>query len=229
MSLVQNAQLLMLLRNYDQEEMSKEENRIDIIASPPESKESILLRVLTTPKSGSSKIGVAQVKKTEEALEREEIDKIIMFGNEFTQSAKEELFEEGIEFFSEEREILSNLNLKDTYLKIINCVNELCRIQCGHPPESEADCVGYSKEEPACPFCNGEGYIDQHDRRYRCVHCGGTGSMRNHYSCNVRLISDNATFHFKRGWVSLLQGDLLSLLEILQEKGSNTWQAEKVA
>ena len=222
MSLIQSAQLLMLLRNYVQGEMSKEENRIDIIASPPESEESILLRVLTQPKSGSSKVGVAQVKKTEESLEREEIDRVILFGNSFTQSAKEELFEEGIEFFSEEKEIFSNLNPKDMYLKIIKCVDELCRIKCGHPPESEADCMGYSKEELACPFCNGEGYIDQHDRRYRCVNCGGTGSTRNHYSCNVRLISDNATFHFKRGWIPLLQGDLRSLLEILQEKGSNT-------
>jgi hypothetical protein len=212
----------MLLRNYDQEEMNREENRIDIIASTPKSDESILLRVVIPPKSGSNKIGVTQVKKTEEALEREEIDKVIMFGKAFTYSAKEELFEEGIEFFSEDKKILSGLNPKDMYLKIINYVNELCRIKCGHPPKSEADCMGYSKEEPACPFCNGEGYIDQHDRRYRCVHCGGIGSTRNHYSCNVRLISDNATFHYKRGWFPLLQGDLRSLLKILQEKGSNT-------
>ncbi len=222
MSLIQNAQLLMLLRNYDQEEMSKEENRIDIIASPPDSEESILLRVLTPPKSGSNKVGVTQVKKTEEALEREEIDRVILFSNGFTQSAKKELFEEGIEFYSEDKEILSDIHPKDMYLKIINCVDELCRIKCGHPPESESDCMGYSKEEPACPFCNGEGYIEQHDRRYRCVTCGGTGSTRNHYLCNVRLISDNATFHFNRGWFPLLQDDLRSLLKILQEKSSKT-------
>jgi hypothetical protein len=212
----------MLLRNYDQEEMNREENRIDIIATPPESEESILLRLLTPPKSGSSKIGVTQVKKTEEALEREEIDRVILFGNGFTRSAREELFEEGIEFFSEGKEIFSGINPKDMYFEIINCVDELCRIKCGHPPKSEADCMGYSKEKPACPFCNGEGHIDQHDRRYRCVHCGGTGSTRNHYSCNVRLISDNATFHYNRGWFPLLQGDLRSLLEILQTKGSKT-------
>lgn len=222
MSLMQNAQLLMLLRNYVQEEMSREENRVDIIASTPESDESILLRVITLSKSSSKAVGVDQVKKTEKVLEREEIDRVIMFGNDFTQSAKEELFEEGIEFFSEDKRILSCLNPKDMYLKIITCVNELCRIKCGHSPKSEADCMGYSKEEPSCPFCNGEGYIDQHDRRYRCIHCGGTGSIRTHYSCNVRLISDNATFHFNRGWVPLLQDDLRSLLGLLQEKGSNT-------
>jgi len=221
MSLLQSAQLLMLLRNYDQEEMNKEENKIDIIASNPESDESVLLRVVTPSKSGSNTVGIEQVKKSEAVLEREEIDKVIMFGNDFTYSAKKELIEGGIEFFSEEKRILSGLNLKDTYFKIINYVSELCRIQCGHPPKSEADCIGYSKEELPCPFCNGGGYIGQHDRRYKCVHCGGTGSARTHYSCNVRLISDNATFHFKRGWISLLQDDLLSLLEVLQEKESN--------
>jgi len=112
----------MLLRNYDQEETNREKNRIDIIASTPESEESILLRVVTPPKSGYSKVGVGQVKKMEEELEREEIDKVIMFGNDFTYSAMEELFEEGIEFYSENKETFSDLNPKDMYLKIINCV-----------------------------------------------------------------------------------------------------------
>jgi hypothetical protein len=32
------------------------------------------------------------------------------------------------------------------------------------------------------------------------------------YSCNVRLISDDAYFHFKHGWTSLLERDLAKLL-----------------
>jgi len=32
------------------------------------------------------------------------------------------------------------------------------------------------------------------------------------YSCKIRLISDNASFHYERGWAHLLQNDLIQLL-----------------
>ena len=222
MSLLKDAQLLMLLRNYDQEEMNKEENKVDIIASNPESEESVLMRVVTLSKSRSNNVGIDQVKKMEAKLEKLEPDKAIMFGNDFTIAAREELVEEGIEFFSDEKNILFGLNPNEIYLKILNYVNEFCQVKCGHPPKSKADCKGYSEKLQPCPICNGEGFINQHDKRYRCNHCGGIGTARTHYSCNVRLISDNAGFHFKRGWISLLRDDLRSLLEILQEKSSNS-------
>jgi len=38
------------------------------------------------------------------------------------------------------------------------------------------------------------------------------GYSDGHYSCNVRLISDDAYFHFKHGWTSLLERDLTKLL-----------------
>jgi hypothetical protein len=34
------------------------------------------------------------------------------------------------------------------------------------------------------------------------------------YSCKIRLISDDASFHFERGWTNLLQNDLKRLLAI---------------
>lgn len=34
------------------------------------------------------------------------------------------------------------------------------------------------------------------------------------YSCKIRLISDDASFHFERGWTNLLQNDLKRLLRI---------------
>jgi len=34
------------------------------------------------------------------------------------------------------------------------------------------------------------------------------------YSCAIRLINDNAAFHFKQGWSKLLQKDLLRLLSM---------------
>jgi hypothetical protein len=40
------------------------------------------------------------------------------------------------------------------------------------------------------------------------------GCLSDRYSCEVRLISDNASFHFERGWTSLLQKDTLRLLSM---------------
>ena len=40
------------------------------------------------------------------------------------------------------------------------------------------------------------------------------GHSEGHYSCNVRLINDNASFHFIQGWRNLLQNDLKQLLAI---------------
>ena len=40
------------------------------------------------------------------------------------------------------------------------------------------------------------------------------GHTDGHYSCDVRLTSDNADFHFERGWTSFLEKDLMKLLAI---------------
>jgi len=45
------------------------------------------------------------------------------------------------------------------------------------------------------------------------------GHADGHYSCDVRLTSDNADFHYERGWTSFLEKDLMRLLAI--EKSTN--------
>ena len=40
------------------------------------------------------------------------------------------------------------------------------------------------------------------------------GYVDGHYSCDVRLVSDNASFHFELGWVGFLERDLAKLLAI---------------
>ncbi len=43
------------------------------------------------------------------------------------------------------------------------------------------------------------------------------GFVDGHYTCNVRLISDNADFHHEKGWVNFLERDLVKLLSIKKE------------
>jgi len=40
------------------------------------------------------------------------------------------------------------------------------------------------------------------------------GYIDGHYTCDVRLISDNADFHYEKGWVNFLERDLVKLLAI---------------
>lgn len=40
------------------------------------------------------------------------------------------------------------------------------------------------------------------------------GFVEGHYSCDVRLISDNADFHYKKDWINFLESDLVKLLAI---------------
>ncbi len=64
--------------------------------------------------------------------------------------------------------------------------------------------------------------IQKHIDRLCKSECGKTpqkesdckGYSNANYSCKIRLISDNASFHFERGWTSRLQNDLMRLLKI---------------
>ncbi|MFX0116569.1 MAG: hypothetical protein ACFFB3_18620 [Candidatus Hodarchaeota archaeon] len=40
------------------------------------------------------------------------------------------------------------------------------------------------------------------------------GHLNGNYSCNIRLISDNSSFHFEQGWTDALQRDILRLMSI---------------
>jgi len=44
------------------------------------------------------------------------------------------------------------------------------------------------------------------------------GFSDGHYNCRIRLISDNASFHFLRGWVNLLTGDFRRLIQLRNSK-----------
>ena len=43
------------------------------------------------------------------------------------------------------------------------------------------------------------------------------GYSNGHYSCKIRLINDDANFHFEHSWTSLLERDLAKLLEIEED------------
>jgi Holliday junction resolvase len=212
--LLKEARLLMAVRDYQVDDLQRNKAAIDITASNPDSDATVLMRVVQKTPLASNGIGVQQVRALKTELEEEDVDKVIVFANRFTSQARIELREEGVEFFSE-RQVLSMMDIQEQYFKIQDLVEELCRQKCGFSPKSEAECPGYTLHSKNCSHCDGQGSIPTSPTIYwkqRCPVCGGVGVKPKHYSCEVRLFSDNADFHFEHGWVTLLKRDLRSLL-----------------
>ena len=178
-SIKDEAELFMAMRNYSCEEREKWANGIDIIALDPISNEKILLRIVE-PKSKSGFIGVDAVRKMMEAMKKEDFDKGVLFGKRFTDAAKNELTQNDIQRISEG--YMPTLEPERLYLRINQYVNELCKAKCGKIPEKEADCKG---------------------------------------DCRIRVVSDNASFHFEQGWINLMKKDLKQLLALKGSKKSD--------
>ena len=170
MSIQDEAELFMAMRNYSCEEKEKWEEGVDIIALDTASNKKVLLRIVES-KSKSGFVGIDAVRKMVEAMESKDYDKGFLFGKRFTTAAKQELAQNDIQRISEG--YTPRFKPERLYLRINQYVNELCKAKCGKIPEKESDCKG---------------------------------------DCRVRIISDNASFHFEQGWINLMKKDLKQLL-----------------
>lgn len=181
------AELIIEYRGYDEADVTRDENTIDILASKPESDEGILVRVVTSPQNGASVIGVDKAKEMEETLAKMEVEHGIILGDRFTNAAKRVLKESSIEFFTGKQNIIQSINPDQLYIKINEFVQHLCEEKCGKLPLSASECTGVTKE---------------------------TGEFME-YTCKIRQISDNADVHYEHRWWTLLQNDLRDLLSLV--------------
>jgi hypothetical protein len=211
--LFENAELLMEIEGYEQESVTKSENAITIKGSKSDSDKTVLMYIVT-----SNVMDVNQANAVLQILEKENVDKFIVFANRFIAAAKAKLNKRDIECFTEELNISTVIPLKDLYSTVIDYVNQLCILKCGAIPKSISECKGYSADPIACSSCGGSGRIEGRNRL--CNICSGTGFRNQHYSCKVRLISDNADYHQENRWINLLQNDLLVLLK-MKHKAAN--------
>ena len=214
--LLKKAEALIEYRGYKVEDVSQNPSTIDIEVVPPDSDETVMMRIITQTEHKGNGVGVDTVEATEQLLAKPNIDKVIVFGSRFTASAQSNLQEEGIEFFSPNQNILSGMNHHELYHSILRYVNELCRVTCGSPPESSSDCTGFNKQIIPCPKCDGRGKLERTSAKYPpyCNACGGSGEKESKYTCAIRLISDNADFHYHKNWRRLLHNDLLALVDL---------------
>jgi len=176
MGIQDEAELMMAVRNYSCEEREKWDEGIDITALDEASNEKILLRVVNS-KSSSGFVGIDTVRKMLEVMEREDYDKGFLLGKRFTDAAKQEMVQRGIQRISER--YMPTFKPERLFLRINNYVNDLCKVKCGKIPQKESDCRS---------------------------------------DCRIRIISDNASFHFEHGWINLMKNDLKQLLSLQKFK-----------
>jgi hypothetical protein len=117
--LIHKAETLIEFRNYQVEDVTQTSSAIDIETVLPDSDETVIMRIVTDTNLKNNGVGVKNVKATEQLLTKPDIDKVIVFGNRFTLSARSTLQEEGIEFFSPNRNILSALDQHELYNNIL--------------------------------------------------------------------------------------------------------------
>jgi len=188
MSLELKAELVMAIKDYECKERQRWDEGIDFIASDAKSDATILLRVVTKPKTKSEVVGVDSVWKMTETMKLENYDKGVLISKRFSAAAKREMSRKGIQMVSEEFTHL--LKPQELYLTIRDYIDDLCQTKCGYIPKKESNCKGKDS--------NG------------------------HYSCNIRVISDNASFHFELGWIRFLENDLMQLLAVRNSMNSQS-------
>jgi hypothetical protein len=176
MSIRDEAELVMALRDYSCKKRGEWDEGIDITALDEAAKEKILLRVITS-KSKSGFYGVDAVRSMLNVMKRGRYDKGFLIAKKFTAAAKEEMAKNNIQRISESH--MLPFKPDRLYLRINYYVKKLCKAKCGKVPEAESDCQG---------------------------------------DCKIRIISDNASFHFENGWIRLMKNDFKQLLA-LQNSG----------
>ena len=137
MSVKDEAELIMAVRDYSCAEKEKWDNGVDITVMDEESKEKVLLRLIES-KSKSGFIGIDAVRKMKEIMEEGEYDKGFLVGKRFTDAAKEEMWKNEIKIISEKH--LPRFNPEQLYLKVNQYVDKLCTKKCGKVPKKETDC-----------------------------------------------------------------------------------------
>ena len=123
---VEMAELIMAVRDYENEEEQPWEKGVDIIASPNDSDDKILMRVITKPNSKSGVIGTTAVREMIEELKREGYDKGFLIGKRFTKDARELMNQEGIGMAS--KRITPSFKPQRLYVTIHDYINHLCRV-----------------------------------------------------------------------------------------------------
>jgi len=143
MSIEDNAEFLIAVRNYKCEKREKWSGGIDFLASDVTSGEKVFLRLIE-PKSKSGFVGADDVKNMLKVMKRKDCDRGVIISKRFTDAAAQEMKFYNIQQVSDE--YMPPMKSESIILTINDCINNLCKTRCGAIPLKESDCKGRLKE-----------------------------------------------------------------------------------
>lgn len=109
-----------------------------------------LMRALVDEDGSSSPCYLDDVNQLMEAMDEGNVDEALLLANRFTSSARRKLKNrENVDYLSPK--IDYKYSVWDLTYAIQQKTANLCRINCGAPPENEDDCKGRDGDDYVCP------------------------------------------------------------------------------
>jgi hypothetical protein len=175
MDVEDKAGVIIAVRNYKVTKKKRRIDGVDFSALDTASDEKILLRSME-PLTKAGYVGMDEVKQMLKDMKRQNFDRGVFISRRFTVAASAEMALRKIQQVSDE--YFPPVKPDILYLAIGNCMNDLCKENCGNIPSSRSECQSWTESS----------------------------------ICRIRTISENASFHFDNGIISLLNDDLRQLL-----------------
>jgi hypothetical protein len=147
-NIVNKANLISVIRNYEKEKKENTKNRVDYSVSPSNSDKKILIRTITQTKSKSGYIGIDTVKEMKDSIKTKKYHKGIIIGNKFTTAAYKDLKSSNIEIVS--KSVSTKIPIDKLHSTITNHVKKLCKEKCGKIPQKASDCKGIINNKYDC-------------------------------------------------------------------------------
>ncbi len=146
-----------------------------------------LLRAILNTNSKKRKVGFKTIQEIIVSIEEKGYKEALIVSDNFTVEAKN-LIKETEKLDYISKDTYNPYTVIDTLHVIQIKTRELCKSICDKTPKTEKDYLG----------CHKQGYVK-------------------HYTCLVRMISDDSDFHAERGWIDLLYNDIAKLVKIKKD------------
>jgi hypothetical protein len=147
-NIIDKANLISVIRNYEKGKKVNTKNRVDYSVSPSDSDKKILIRTITQTKSKSGYIGIDTAREMIDSIKTKKYDIGIIIGEKFTTAAYQDLKSSNIEIVS--KSISTKFPIDKLHSIIVNRVEKLCKEKCGKVPQKSSDCKGIINDKYDC-------------------------------------------------------------------------------
>jgi hypothetical protein len=142
MNIEDKAGVIIAARNYKCTKKKRRVDGVDFSALDTASDEKILLRSME-PQTKAGYVGLDEVKQMLKDMKHQNYDRGVFISKRFTVAASEEMALRKIQQVSDE--YLPPVKPDILYLAIGNCINDLCKANCGNIPSNQSECKSWAQ------------------------------------------------------------------------------------